>query len=235
MKYLFDVDGKLTPSRGMIDQEFKEYFLRFCQRYSVSLVTGSDLEKTAEQLGLEILDAVEYSFNCCGNAVYQKSKLIYESSWTMPDDAWQYLENYLYQKSSYKHRYGKHFEQRIGMLNFSVVGRNAVGLQRTDYYEWDKINQEREYLASQINKKWPELQAVIGGETGIDIFQKGCDKSQVLKYFEGKVSFLGDRTDPAGNDYPLCKAIVDNNRGWYYNILNWTHTWTTLKQLCPNV
>jgi len=200
----------------------------------VSLVTGSDFDKTVEQLGQDVLDAVEYSFNCCGNAVYQKSKIIYQSDWTMPDDAWQYLEDYLYQ-SKYDKKYGKHFEQRIGMLNFSVVGRNAVGIQRTDYFEWDKINRERQFLTERINQRWPDLQAVIGGETGIDIFQKGCDKSQILKYFDGPVSFFGDRTDPAGNDYPLAKAIVDKKRGWYYNVLNWTHTWNTLRQLCPNV
>lgn len=235
MRYLFDVDGTLTPSRGAIDPDFKKYFLDFCKRYPVSLVTGSDIEKTEEQLGKDILDLVEYSFNCCGNAVYQKSNLVYKSEWTMPDDAWQFLEDYLYQGSRYRQRYGKHFEQRIGMLNFSIVGRNAVGNQRTDYYEWDRGSKEREWLADQINQRWPAIQAVVGGETGIDIFERGCDKSQVLKYFEGKVSFFGDRTDPAGNDYPLAKAIIDNNRGWYYNVLNWTHTWTTLQQLCPNV
>ncbi len=234
MKYIFDVDGTLTPSRGIIDPEFKIWFNRFIELYSVILVTGSDREKTVEQLGTDIVDSVEYCFNCAGNAVYKNGELIYESDWTMPDDAWLFLENYLYQ-TKYDRKYGKHFEQRIGLLNFSVVGRNAVGDQRTEYYEWDKTHNERNSLVKIINERWPELQAAAGGETGIDIFKRGCDKAQILDRLEGKVSFFGDRTDPSGNDYSLAKRIVDENRGWYYNVLNWNHTWTQLKQLCPNV
>lgn len=234
MKYVFDVDGTLTPSRGIIDPEFKIWFKRFIELYPVSLVTGSDREKTVEQLGEDIVDTVEYCFNCAGNAVYKKGELIYKSDWEMPDDAWQYLENYLYQ-TKYDRKYGKHFEQRIGLLNFSVVGRNAVGDQRTEYYKWDQTHNERNSLVKIINERWPELQAAAGGETGIDIFKRGCDKAQVLDRLEGDVSFFGDRTDPDGNDYSLAKRILDENRGWSYNILNWTHTWTCLQQLCPDV
>ena len=234
MKYIFDVDGTLTPSRGIIDTEFKVWFKQFMELYSVILVTGSDREKTVEQLGADIVDSVEYCFNCAGNAVYKNGNLIHKSDWTMPDDAWLFLENYLYQ-SKYDKKYGRHFEQRIGLLNFSVVGRNAIGEQRSDYYHWDKIHNERDNLVKLINERWPDLQAAAGGETGIDIFARGCDKAQILDRLEGKVSFFGDRTDPSGNDYSLAKRIFDENRGWYYNVLNWNHTWTQLKQLCPNV
>lgn len=233
MIYLFDVDGTLTPSRGTMDSEFKLWFKNFINHNSVSIVTGSDREKTVEQLGIDIVDSVQYCFNCAGNAVYKKDELIYKSDWEMPDDAWQFLENYLYQ-SKYDRKYGKHFEQRIGLLNFSVVGRNAVGDQRTEYYKWDKIHRERDYLVKEINQRWPALQAAAGGETGIDIFAKGCDKSQVLPYFKDKIYFFGDRIDPEGNDYTLAKEIVDRNIGVCYNVLNWTHTWNILKQLCTN-
>lgn len=235
MIYVFDVDGTLTPSRGVIDPEFKIWFKRFIELYSVSLVTGSDREKTVEQLGLDLFDSVEYCFNCAGNAVYKNGELIYKSDWTMPDEPWFFLENYLYEKSTYKFKYGKHFEQRIGLLNFSVVGRNAVGDQRSEYYEWDKIYKERENLVDQINQRWPDIQAAAGGETGIDIFERGCDKSQILDRLQGTVSFFGDRIDVNGNDYSLAKRIIDENRGRYYNVLNWTHTWTCLQQLCPDV
>jgi phosphomannomutase len=234
MKYIFDVDGTLTPSRGVIDPEFKIWFKQFIELYSVVLVTGSDREKTVEQLGTDIVDSVEYCFNCAGNAVYKNGELIYKSDWEMPDDAWLFLENYLYQ-SKYDKKYGRHFEQRIGLLNFSVVGRNAVGDQRTDYYHWDKVHNERDCLVKLINERWPNLQAAAGGETGIDIFARDCDKAQILNYLDGQVSFFGDRMDPTGNDYSLAKVIIDRNRGVCYNIINWTHTWNTLKQLCPNV
>ena len=53
-KFIFDVDGTLTPSRGIIDLEFKAFFNTFCLMNDVYLVTGSDKPKTVEQIS-EIL------------------------------------------------------------------------------------------------------------------------------------------------------------------------------------
>ena len=51
-KFIFDVDGTLTPSRKKIEHEFWAPFLIFCRHHDVYLVTGSDRQKTLEQLGL---------------------------------------------------------------------------------------------------------------------------------------------------------------------------------------
>ena len=235
MIYIFDVDGTLTPSRGVIDNDFKNWFIEFSKRNRVCLVTGSDYAKTLEQVGKEVLDHVEFSFNCSGNAIYVQHDLVYENDWKCPDDLWQFLENELYQ-SPYVYKFGKHFEERIGMLNFSIVGRNAQGADRTDYYNWDKEHSERIRLAETINKRWPDVQAVVGGETGVDIFERGTDKSQILNYLKsGELVFFGDRMDPNGNDYSLAKAIIDKDRGRCYNINSWTDTFTILKSIWLNV
>jgi len=229
-KFIFDVDGTLTPSRGVIDEAFGKWFIDFMKYNDVYFVTGSDSEKTIEQLGEEIFEKAKYSFNCSGNAVYEKGQIIHKSDWACPDDIWLYLEDELY-KSHYPNKYGKNFEPRIGMLNFSVVGRQAVGEQRKKYYEWDQINNERERIASYINNHWPEVTASVGGETGIDIFPKGKDKAQILEWFSEKdpLIFFGDRIDPSGNDWSVANAIVDNQRGIYYNVSDWTETWNILK------
>ena len=54
-KYIFDVDGTLTPSRGKIDAEFLQFMLFFAGSNDVYLVTGSDRQKTLEQVGLDLL------------------------------------------------------------------------------------------------------------------------------------------------------------------------------------
>lgn len=231
MIYLFDVDGTLTPSREKIHPEFANWFLDFINSHTVCLITGSDLEKTIEQLGTKIVDSVEYCFNCAGNSIYQRGNIVYKSNWVCPDEPWEFLENYLYQKSNYHFKYGRHFEQRIGLLNFSVVGRNAVGKQRTDYYEWDKIHNERSRLVKILNERWPNIQSTVGGETGIDIFERGKDKAQILDIIKGEVRFFGDRIDPEGNDYSLAMRIEKDNRGQYYKVTDWNHTWSILKQL----
>ena len=45
-RFIFDVDGTLTPSRQPMDPQFKEWFLSFMEREKVWLVTGSDYPKT---------------------------------------------------------------------------------------------------------------------------------------------------------------------------------------------
>ena len=54
MKYIFDVDGTLTPSRQVIDSAFEAFMIKFCCKHDVYLVTGSDRQKTVDQLGLDI-------------------------------------------------------------------------------------------------------------------------------------------------------------------------------------
>jgi len=229
-KFIFDVDGTLTPSRGVIDKSFGNWFLDFMKYNDVYFVTGSDSEKTIEQLGEDIFYKAKYSFNCSGNAVFEKGQLIHKSDWSCPDDIWLYLEDELY-KSPYPNKYGKNFEPRIGMLNFSIVGRQAVGDQRKSYYEWDIINNERQRLANYINQKWPDVTASVGGETGIDIFPKGKDKAQIIKWFQpdDNLIFFGDRIDPSGNDWTLAQDIVDNDAGTCYNVKDYNETWDILK------
>lgn len=228
--FVFDVDGTLTPSRGTIDSTFGPWFTEFAKNSRVCYVTGSDRAKTVEQIGQELFDLAHYSFNCTGNEVYQKGQLIYSSKWELPVAAWIWLDNEL-NNSHYPHRFGNHFEQRTGLLNFSVVGRNAVGKQRTEYYEWDKLNKERSNICVKFNKQFPELNAQIGGETGIDIFPAGKDKSQILDRLDGFVYFFGDRMDPEGNDRPLADRIIAEKRGKCYNVKDWYETWNILHTL----
>jgi phosphomannomutase len=234
MNFIFDVDGTLTPSRGVMDPDFKEWFLRFIQQHSVMLVTGSDLTKTVEQVGIDIVENVEYCFNCSGNVVMYKGKTIFRRDFSLPDNVKQYLDTQLLE-SSYPERCGIHFEDRRYMVNFSVVGRGANSEQRTQYYEWDKLNGERIRIATELNQKYPSIQAAVGGETGIDIFGHGHDKAQVSEYLHQNTVFFGDRMDPNGNDYTLARTVVDNGLGRCYNVINWTETMKELLRLCPNV
>ena len=49
-------------------------------------------------------------------------------------------------------RTGNHIEHRPGLVNFSVVGRNARPSQRKNYYEWDCIIEERINIGYSILK-----------------------------------------------------------------------------------
>ena len=49
-KFIFDVDGTLTPSRQEIDPDFEKYMIEFSNENDVYLVTGSNREKTIEHV-----------------------------------------------------------------------------------------------------------------------------------------------------------------------------------------
>ena len=220
--YIFDVDGTLTPSRGSMDSQFAKEFLDFAKTHRVFLVTGSDKSKTLEQVGEEIYNACMRVFNCSGNDVYYGSNQLYKNKWTLPEGPHEWLALEL-TESKYPKRTGLHFEHRTGMCNFSVVGRNANAEERKHYYDYDCEHKERERIAKDFNALYPNLQADVGGETGIDIFEKGCNKAQVLQYFSEPetIKFYGDRTDPAGNDYSIA-CLLDPKQ--VFAVTDWQQT-----------
>lgn len=227
--FLFDVDGTLTPSRKKINSEFALWFLYFCQHNNVSLVTGSDNPKTLEQIGIEICMSVNKIYNCNGNDVWQKQENIYTNPWKMPKELEKFLEQEL-KDSSYTTRTGKHIEERPGMVNFSVVGRNANKEERKDYYYWDLQSDERASIADKINKKFDNITAVVGGETGIDIISKGKDKRQVIKDIkEERIYFFGDRMDPDGNDFSLAYAVKEIG-----GVAKQVKSWRDTKEILEN-
>ena len=208
-KFIFDVDGTLTPSRGKMDYNFKAFFNTFCLVNDVYLVTGSDKPKTIEQISEGTYNLCKRVYQCSGSDVWDAETNILKSGWTLSDLARTFLISCEYE-SPFTERTGNHIEQRSGMVNFSVVGRNADKVQRKDYFYYDIEADERIHIAERINKHFPNVSAVVGGETGIDIIAKGKDKRQVLQEIQkDRVFFFGDRMDPDGNDFSLAYAVKE--------------------------
>jgi phosphomannomutase len=230
-RFIFDVDGTLTPSRQKINADFQRWFLEFTYSNYVYLVTGSDYEKTVEQLGNTICENVERVYNCSGSDVYEGGNSVRTSEWEVPPALQDLMFGWL-QGSRFPIRTGNHMEERPGMVNFSIVGRNCTAVQRKEYVEYDKANRERETIAGIINSVFDDITATVGGETGIDIHPTGADKSQILKDFDPEndiLQFFGDAMFKGGNDYPLKKQIIDNDLGFCYNIKDYKETWKILK------
>lgn len=230
-KFIFDVDGTLTPSRGVMDVNFKAFFNTFCLVNDVYLVTGSDKAKTIEQITEPTYNLCKRVYNCNGNDVWEGKEHIRTSDWILPSWAHEFLSEKLC-ASSFPLRTGLHFEHRPGMVNFSVVGRNANAEERAEYVAFDKERKERESIAEQFNYLFPGIEAKVGGETGLDIAPKGSDKSQILQDFskDDLLIFFGDRIDPAGNDWPLAEKIMDDYKGKCYGVKDYTDTWKILKE-----
>lgn len=227
-KFIFDVDGTLTPSRRSIDKKFAEWFLEFCRDNDVYLVTGSDYAKTVEQLGENIVHAVKAVYNCSGNDVWVHGENIRRKEWFLEEEPRLLLQSWL-EVSKFPLRTGNHFEYRTGTVNFSVVGRNATLGERKMYIEHDLAHRERESIALQFNMMYGNtIMAKIGGETGIDIYPTGWDKSQIINDFDkdDRLYFFGDKTMPGGNDEPIAKLVKHS-----YQVKGWTDTWERLAYL----
>lgn len=225
MIYLFDVDGTLTPSREPMDEEFANWFEHFATHNSVCLVTGSDREKTLEQIPKSIYNLCMKVYQNCGNEVWVQDRLIKENYFLLDSTVLNVLHYWL-KASQFKHRTGNHIDVRSGLVNFSVLGRNATKEQRKDYVRWDEATSERHTIAWTLNDAFGhKYNFEIAGETGIDITEKGMGKDQIIKDFKGRrVIFFGDKMDPGGNDHSLSK-LVDVAM----HVKDWRDTWERLR------
>ena len=229
--FLFDVDGTLTPSRQPIDPKFKSFFLGWLEDHDAWLVTGSDYAKTLEQLGEEICHKVCGIFTCSGNEFIVEGSRVAYNDWTLPEMAHEYLASKLI-TSEFPLRCDRHFEHRTGMVNFSIVGRGATLEERQEYIKWDKTYNERKNIARQFNRIFPELEAKVGGETGLDISPKGFDKRQILKHFDtSHVVFFGDAMSVDGNDFPLADALIVRGNCDVYPVTSWIDTFNRLDEI----
>jgi len=233
MKYIFDVDGTLTPSRGRMNNEFANWFEHFATHNAVYLVTGSDREKTLEQIPEHIYNLCITVYQCSGNDVWQQGTNLRTSDFKLDDILFQDLINEL-ENSKFHTRTGNHIDERPGLANFSVLGRNASLEDRFLYRQWDEHKNERQNICERLRKKWPNYNFQIAGETGIDITAKGSTKAQILTDFDpdDTLYFFGDKCKYGGNDFEIASDVVarlgDNK---VFEVNDWEDTWSILKQL----
>jgi len=228
INYVFDVDGTLTPSLLKMDVEFEKFFRNWIKNKNVYLLTGSDHDKTIEQVGVNIWKEVTESHQCGGNVVFRQGDMIEVSKWQPSKSLLDTCKN-LIDISNYSVKAGNHIEERVGLLNISVVGRNCTQKQREEYYEWDKINKEREFICQAINKMFPELEASAGGQISVDIHKFGKNKSQIRRKIEGDIWFFGDKTMEGGNDYPIANVLKEPDK--VFQVDDWEHTYKLLKEI----
>ena len=221
--YVFDVDGTLTEPRQIIDSQFANEFILWAKEKQCFVATGSDYRKTQEQVPWDVLDCFKNIFCCMANEIRGDHGIIlHKSDFILPESLDYELQNFL-KNSKFNLQTGNHIEFRTGMVNFSVVGRNADFEQRAAYSKWDKDYGERKMIADFINKNYPTLNASVGGSISIDIIEEGQDKGQVIHHLENagatKIVFVGDRCEKGGNDYGIIRELNKSDLAFeWYNV-----------------
>ena len=230
--YLFDVDGTLTRPLTEVDDVFADIFLSWMRdnQKKAYLVTGSDIDKTQNQLFSSFIDQCEGIFTCSGNVFYSKGQKIYENKLALPPGFIENLQLYLDVGTQWKKKAGNHIEIRSGMVNFSTVGRDASPDLREAYYKWDQIHHEREDIIEYIREIYPEFEVSIGGQISVDIYLLGQNKAQVVEKIEElhgadvSMVFVGDRNVPGGNDWPLAQRLETRAGSEWFQVLSYDET-----------
>jgi len=243
--YLFDVDGTLTPAKDKVDPSFNKQFQAWAHKKEVYIVSGGTFERLIDQLGIDTINMTEGVFACMGNKFYRpieqiggdgysEWEIVYENRFIGAKNLIRSLNSYV-SRSDFSIKTGKHWEKRPGMMNFSIVGVDADYLQRKKFAEWDSDCGERKRIVTNLSKKYPELDFVIGGAVSIDIFERGNDKSQIIpRYFaealeHNQIHFVGDRIPAPGNDHSLAQALRQHPNGSAYEVETWQDTAELLK------
>jgi len=230
--FAFDVDGTLTAPRQRINPGFENYLRQFVNCQTVFLITGSDHEKISEQLPSDILQACDGVFTCSGAEFWQQKNTIYRKTHMFPKKLIELAEHFI-DSSPYPLRCGNHIEHRPGMLNISVVGRNASLEQRKAYHRWEEGSMERKAFVSNLLNEFPEYEASTGGEISIDIVPNGWTKAVARAEIEKRVPgcniiFFGDKMSDGGNDKPLADELGKYPQHNAIAVESYEETWSHL-------
>lgn len=211
---LFDLDGTLSLPRQKCENSMLDFLAQLRKVSLVGIVSGSDLHKINDQLGCSAFDIVDYVFSENGVQAYYEGKQILSRSLVkeLGEPNLKELINFVLHYVAdldIPIKRGTFIEYRLGMLNFSPIGRNCSLEERQDFFEYDKEHKIREQMAQALDEKFGDkfnLKFSIGGQISIDCFIKGWDKRFCLQHFDHSsmvIHFFGDRTAPGGNDFEI--------------------------------
>lgn len=214
--YVFDMDGTLTPPRLPMTAEFAAVFNEWQKSHKSFIATGSDFNKVKEQLPAFIIEDFTGIYTSMGNVLTANGNIVYQNDFVPDEQLYKMLENFRKNTKYTGDLYPNYIETRIGMINFSVLGRNCPYSEREKYAAWDRINKERENVAGRLRERFPEYEISVGGSISIDITPNGCGKGQIARnlreqYPDENIIFFGDKTFKGGNDYELAHELLQMN------------------------
>jgi len=228
IQFLFDVDGTLTNPREPMNPKFAKYFGEWIAEtqskgHEVFIATGADRQKTLRQIGLPMYRLMNGVFQNCANQLFVRNSTIYQSPWSI--SAHLRLDLLILAEKSPWYKKGiTNIEERVGMVNFSTVGIKADPQRRKAFGLWDKQTNERGKIIEWLSMRYPKLEFVSGGQTSIDIYPRGKDKSQALTHMTGKTIFFGDKCFEGGNDHTIAKKADK-----YHQVEGWKETMLVIR------
>lgn len=235
---LFDMDGTLTPPRQAMTTEVKNALIRLLDRAKVGVVSGSGMEYIRQQIPEDILARLDL-FPCNGTQrwTFADGKLVQlGESPSMKEQignpTWIKLMRNLHNLQhtimlQYKDLpYTSDFiSDRGTMINWCPIGRNALEKERNAWIEKEKQFSIRNWVRNRLilemngngylSQNHGPLRYRLGGQTSIDIYPAGWDKTYSLHHLPNmNIWFVGDRCEKEGNDFEIYQHAQQSNQGF---------------------
>ncbi len=223
---MFDLDGTLTKSKSILDQEMASLLCRLLEEKIVAVMGGGNYPQFKNQFLKYLSCSAEqlknlYILPVSGGSlyVYKASRwhLAYSNVLTSREKkevlgAFKKAFHDIVYISPQK-IYGEVLEDRESQITFSALGQKAPLEQKK---EWNESFDVRPKLQKVLKKYLPDFEVRLGGLTSIDITKKGIDKAYGVKQIAKLLSipkkdivYIGDALYKGGNDYAVKRAKVD--------------------------
>jgi hypothetical protein len=177
--------------------------LDLCSRYRVWIVTSSTAHHARRQLK-SLFNEVE-SVYCCGGAeLWKAGKLVNFKEW-LPENTKSVLSSLTQLVPDFTM---DNIDIRTAAISLSITGNTANAATKSSFQRWDAVHKKREYLAGQLEKEFPGIQAQPSGQTSILITAPGFGKHIILNDADDVVYFWGDEINNSGVDASLAEAVV---------------------------
>jgi phosphomannomutase len=225
--FVFDLDGTLTRSKTLMDEEMVGLFSKLLEKRIVSVIGGGwfPLFKTqllASLKGQEALFPRLFLFPTSGSLFlrYQggewKSQYAHELSLAQRTQIKNAFEQ-SFKDINYEHPqtvFGEVIEDRGTQITFSALGQKAP-IELKDAYKGSDQDRRLE-IVSRLTEYLPEFEIKVPGKSSIDVTMKGIDKGYGIEEMVNhlgvavdKMIFVGDALYEGGNDEPVKRTGID--------------------------
>lgn len=237
---LLDMDGTITPARKHIEYNVSIVLTDLTRYAKIGIVSGSDIQYILEQCGnYFIQNKFAHQVDllpCNGTKFYTYesniSKYIETFSVSMKEEISELLYRDLVSSICKAQSKlvktidipisGNFISYRGSTINWCPIGRQVSFNERETFSK----NKNKDLIRLEaIKDMWSNLdyfkelndkiEVALAGQTSIDIFPKGWDKTFALKHFQDKnVYFIGDRCEKGGIDYHIYEALKPYGRSF---------------------
>ena len=232
---LFDMDGTLTEARKKANWSLVRPLRELSKHAHIGIVTGSPMTYLEQQCGILWTELGSVNIDCislfpCNGTQYyaydfRQSSWVANSNTSMKDHIGndnyrQLIREILSIQAWYSDNNhglpltGNFISDRQSMVNWCPVGRDADDNCRSEFVAFDKEQRCRETLKEELEDALSQVSienivCTLGGNTSIDIYPSGWDKTYVLRHLDmyKTVYFVGDKCTGYGNDRSLYEEL----------------------------